>query len=70
MSEKQMSENKQLEESIAYIIFLITIGVITYITLAIMDFSGLETPKNWFLFSLIYSFIWFVLFVISKGIHD
>ena len=64
-----MSE-KELEESIAYLVFLITIFVITYLTLAIMDFAGLRTVENWFIFSIIYAFIWFVLYVISKGIHD
>jgi tryptophan-rich sensory protein len=56
-------------ESISYIIFLFLVFVLTYLTLFIMDYAGLETPRNWFIFSLIFTFIWFVLFVISKPIH-
>jgi hypothetical protein len=65
-----MSNNKSNKraEAIGHIIFLVVVFITSYATLYIMHVAGLNVNINWLIFSLIYSFIWYVLYTIADKV--
>jgi hypothetical protein len=65
-----MSNNKSNKraEAIGQIIFLVVVFITSYATLYIMHIAGLNVDINWLIFSLIYTFIWYVLYTIADKV--